>query len=75
MSAKLKKLRTAVTLPDRHTKYTKCKSPKRGKRSKGQASRGINQSLYFEKTIPLKIPNFFKEDVRNECKRQDLPTH
>lgn len=69
MSSKLKKLRTAVTLPDRHTKYTKCKSPKRRKRSKGQASHGINQILYFEESIPLKIPNFFKEDARNECKR------
>ena len=69
MSAKLKKLRTAVTLPDRHTKYTKYKSPKRKKRNKGQASHDINQILYFEENIPLKIPNFFKEDARNECKR------
>lgn len=53
MSAKLKKLRTAVTLPDRHTKYTKCKSPKRKKRNKGQASHDINQILYFEENIPL----------------------
>ena len=64
MSAKLKKLRTAVTLPDRHPKYAKCEPPKQKKRkhqNKEQVGRNTNQDFCINKSFAFGFRNFRKE--------------
>lgn len=71
MSAKLKKLRTAVTLPARHPKYAKCEPPKQKKRkrqNKEQVSRNTNQDFCINKSFVFRLQNFRKEQTENEHK-------